>query len=428
MRPRSSRVAALLVGIVVVAQGAAAAATLQQRTIEAWTTYVAATEARIERELASPDRFLAADGTTRPDELQRRLGDGRITLARISTTRPDGTPIEIPDATLQHWRAMVLLPGVALGPLLDVLQHPPEHEPFQEDMLALKVLRRQPDTVDLFIRLSRSRIVTVTYDTEHHVEYRRYGATRASSRSVATRIVEIETDGTPGRRAVPAAEDHGYLWRLNSYWRYQQVASGVVVEMESLTISRSVPSVVRFIVEPMVDRIARESIERTLASFRDVNLALLKRPPAAAMSERVSDGVIEQDNVHVGFRDGGHQLGSIRQPARPGSHQDRPIAEVGDLTRCTAARRQHPQIGRRTVGQGDRQPLAVRGEVIVRGQPRRQGQPGPVDRRDELRGSLRRARSPDLPVGSRAQGVGGQPRRARERAAVRRNGRADGVV
>ena len=57
---------------------------------------------------------------------------------------------------------MVLLPGVALGPLLDVLQHPPEHGPFQEDVLALKVLRRQPDVLDLFIRIRRSRIVTVS--------------------------------------------------------------------------------------------------------------------------------------------------------------------------------------------------------------------------------------------------------------------------
>jgi hypothetical protein len=281
-RSASPRCAPLLVGIMLAAQDAAAAATLQQRTIDAWATYVAATEAGIERELASPHGFLAADFTTGPDELQRRLAGGRIDVQRVSTARPDGTPIEIPNATVQHWRAMVLLPGVALDPLLDVLQHPPERGPFQEDVLALKVLRRRPDTLDLFIRLSRSRIVTVMYDTEHHVEYHRYGATRASSRSVATKIVEIDPEHWAAGRAVPAGEDHGYLWRLNSYWRYQQVAGGVIVEMESVTLSRNVPSVVRFIVEPLVDRIARESIERTLTSFRDLNLALLKRASGAA--------------------------------------------------------------------------------------------------------------------------------------------------
>ena len=63
-------------------------------------------------------------------------------------------------------------------------------------------------------------------------------------------------------------DDHGYLWRLNSYWQYQQVEEGVVVELESLTLSRDIPYVFRPFVRPLVDRVARESIRRTLESLR----------------------------------------------------------------------------------------------------------------------------------------------------------------
>ena len=55
---------------------------------------------------------------------------------------------------------------------------------------------------------------------------------------------------------------------MNSYWRYEQVAGGVVVELESLTLSRSIPLGLGAIVEPIIDRIARESIDRTLENLR----------------------------------------------------------------------------------------------------------------------------------------------------------------
>jgi hypothetical protein len=116
--------------------------------------------------------------------------------------------------------------------------------------------------------MTRSNIVTVTYDTEHAVDYRRHGTTRASSKSVSRRIVEIDNAGTSGERALPEGEDRGILWRMNAYWRYEQVPGGVIVELESLTLSRSIPRGLGAVVEPMIDRIARESMHRTLDYIR----------------------------------------------------------------------------------------------------------------------------------------------------------------
>lgn len=55
---------------------------------------------------------------------------------------------------------------------------------------------------------------------------------------------------------------------LNSYWRYEAVNGGVAVELESLTLSRGIPSVFRPIVAPIVRSIARESMCRTLDNVR----------------------------------------------------------------------------------------------------------------------------------------------------------------
>jgi hypothetical protein len=111
-------------------------------------------------------------------------------------------------------------------------------------------------------------IVSAAYNTEHDVAYRAHGSGRASSRSIATKIAEVVRPGEPGEYECPPGVDRGFLWGLNSYWRYQAVPGGVLVELESLTLSRSVPWGAGAVVRPLVDQVARESISRTLQALR----------------------------------------------------------------------------------------------------------------------------------------------------------------
>jgi hypothetical protein len=86
--------------------------------------------------------------------------------------------------------------------------------------------------------------------------FRRRTPTLATARSVATRIDEV------------GGGDRGFLWRLNSYWRYEQLNGGVRIDLESITLSRDVPALVRPIASPIVSRISRESMVRTLDALR----------------------------------------------------------------------------------------------------------------------------------------------------------------
>jgi hypothetical protein len=88
------------------------------------------------------------------------------------------------------------------------------------------------------------------------MRFRRWSPTLATAISVATRIEEV------------GGSDHGFLWRLRSYWRYETLDDGVRVELESLTLSRDVPSMVRPIAAPILAHIARESMCRTLEALR----------------------------------------------------------------------------------------------------------------------------------------------------------------
>lgn len=255
-----------VVGVLIATPGSAAE--LQPETVQAWNAYVAATEARMRQELAAPSGFLVADFTEKAAATRSRLRAGEIDVQQMTTVGADGKALVARDGLISHWRGAVFVPGIALDEMLQRLQHPNEKGPHQEDVLALRVLERQPDALKLYIRMTRSKIVTVTYDTEHEIRYTRHGATRASSRSVATKIAEIQGAGTPAEREKAPGEDYGFLWRMNSYWRYEQVDGGVIVELESLTLSRSIPLGLSVIVQPIINRIANESMSRTLDSLR----------------------------------------------------------------------------------------------------------------------------------------------------------------
>ena len=234
-------------------------AELRPETLEAWNRYVRAAEARIERDLR------AAAAKPRPDPPGADAGAPAI--ARVAGEDAEGG-IDVPSGTVHHWRGRVLLEGATLDAVLAFVEDPERLPAIQEDVVAARVLERGDGRMRLYLRLVRKAIVTVTYDTEYDVTWGRVAPRVAFSRSIATRIVEIDNPGTPRERARQPGEDHGYLWRLNAYWRYEQTDQGVVATLESLSLSRGVPFVLAPIVKPIVNRIARESVRRALDALQ----------------------------------------------------------------------------------------------------------------------------------------------------------------
>ena len=274
---RAALIAVLLAG----ATDATAAAELQPQTIAAWDRYVEATERRIAAELEQqqPDRFLVQDFRDDAAGARREVLAGRVRIDELETRDVDGERIPVPKGAIHHWLGSALIPGVTLEEVLHALIYAVEPEALQDDVIESRVLGRPgADRLEVFLKLRRKQMVTVQYNTEHAVAYTRHRAGAASSRSVATRIAELDDAGTPDEREKPIGRDLGLLWRLNSYWRYRQVDEGVIVECESLSLSRSIPRLLRWMASPLINRAARDILSRTLASMAEV---LRTRAPAA---------------------------------------------------------------------------------------------------------------------------------------------------
>lgn len=221
------RLAAVTTVALCMSPAQASAAELRPETLAAWKTYVTTTEHRLD----------TAGEADRP------------------ALEPWGKEIDVPGGAIHDWRGSTLIRGVTVDRLLRSLMYPGTPPP-QQDVLEARVLGRSADSLHVYLRLVRRTIMTVTYDTEHTMIFRRHSETLATSRSVATRIAEID-----GR-------DRGFLWRLNSYWRYVQAGDDVRVDLESLSLSREVPAILRPAAGMMISRIARESLTQTLEALR----------------------------------------------------------------------------------------------------------------------------------------------------------------
>jgi hypothetical protein len=135
----------------------------------------------------------------------------------------------------------------------------------------------------VFLKVQRSKALwTFVYNTEHLVTFARRDATRGSSTSVATKIAELSNPGTAAERERAAGSDNGFLWRWNSYWRYQQVAEGVIAECESVSLSRTAPFGLGWIAGSIATSTARESMERALVNLRSAFAAPARTPPASS--------------------------------------------------------------------------------------------------------------------------------------------------
>ena len=263
------------------------AAELKDKTVAAWERYVAAAERRIGAELQDPERFLAQDFSDGAAEARRAVLAGDVVVERMETRDARGREMKVPSGAIHHWRGSILIPGITLDDLLHGLKDVLPPEEIQDDVLESRLISADGERREVFLKLRRQSVVTVHYNTEHRVEYARHGPRRASSRSASMRIAELEDAGSPAEREKPVGRDRGFLWRLNAYWRYQAVDGGVIVECESISLSRGVPPVLGWMIRPIINRTARAALSDTLTSMARV---LPDRAPFGVAAERTAGG------------------------------------------------------------------------------------------------------------------------------------------
>ncbi len=271
----------LLLGIIPApAAGGPAPVKLKPRTLEAFERYAGLTEARNAEELRRGTAFLWVDGLA-PAEREAAyaaLRRGQVRIERLET-RENGRAIACPDGIVHHWVGVIYIPGATLEETLRLLQDYDHHSAYyRPDVQRSNILERQGNDFKVYMRFLRKKGITVVLNTEHEIHYFPLEATRAHSRSRATRIAEVEDHGRPEEREKPVDDGGGYLWRMETWWRFLERDGGTYVQCETVTLTRDIPTGLGWLIRPFLSGIPRETLTKTLTDTR----AALARKPAGS--------------------------------------------------------------------------------------------------------------------------------------------------
>jgi hypothetical protein len=252
------------------AAGELAAADLQERTRQAFERYAQTTEARIEQELKEPGRGLWMDrlaDAARADAA-RRLRAGEVVVARLES-RAQGKSIEIPDGKVHHWVGTVFIPGATLARTIEMVQGY-EHYPriYQPAIRRSAIVARDGPNFKVSMQMFMKKVISVVLNADFDVVYRSLGPMRMYVPSVATRIAEVENPDTPQSREKPVGHDNGFLWRFNNYCLFEERDGGTYMQCESVSLSRTIPIGLGWLIGPFVTSIPRESLTFTLTAAR----------------------------------------------------------------------------------------------------------------------------------------------------------------
>jgi hypothetical protein len=251
------------------------AAELKPATIVAFERYQRAAESAIEADISSPDRFLRVirGDQARQNEIESQLRHGHVAIARLRVTDAGGR-IDVPDGLIHHWVGAAFVPGIHLDAAVSLMEDYDRYaRMFRPNIVQSELVERDGDRFQLFLRFKVKKIITVTVDNDSTAEFTRSGPDRVISTIRSTRIAEVENADSPQEREKPVGHGGGYLWRMNTYWRFLERDGGTYIECEALTLSRSIPTGLGWLIGPFVTSVPRDMLTATLEATRRTLLA-----------------------------------------------------------------------------------------------------------------------------------------------------------
>jgi hypothetical protein len=235
---------------------------LKHQTTDAFQAYIHEAEAKMTPGLEGSERFLWSDFIS---ERARQVRKGHI-IAQLWTGQG---LVRVPDGLIHDWVGAAWVPDTTVKETLLLVQDYDNHKRvYKPDVIDSKLLSRQGDDFKIYLRLLKKKIITVVLDTHHDVHYSSLGQTRWFCRSYSTSISEVEGVGKPSEKVVPPDTGYGFLWRLDSYWRFEERDGGVYIECRAISLTRDVPKGLGWMIEPIIRKLPRQSLINTLTATR----------------------------------------------------------------------------------------------------------------------------------------------------------------
>ncbi len=282
------------------------AAELKADTLQAWNQYIEAqTAGMAERSRVGP--FLWSDESA---DRNRRLHEGELLVAPIG----ENVPQSVPHGLIHHWIGAVFLPGVHLDDVFTVVRDYDHYKNFYAPVVIDSKPIHDGGRDDEFsmLMLNKALFSRFALDGDFQESYVRVDKKRWYSIGSTVRLQEIHDYGQPTQRELPLDTGNGYIWRLCNMSRFEERDGGVYVELEAIALSRGVPVTVRWVVDPVVRRVSRDSL---LVSLQKTQAAVRSTHELAKAPQK--DAALETSGLRVG---GANDAGYRADLGRPTGH------------------------------------------------------------------------------------------------------------
>ena len=248
----------MAVGLVLMAAPAVAEA--PAGATAAFDAYVGVVESRLAQQHEAGREVVAPVGSA---DGQDRLRRGEMVIEKLGGK-------DVPGAMLHHWRGTAFVPGATAEDFERLMRDFGDYpKRFAPQVLQTRVTEHNGDHYKVLMRVKQKHVITVVLDTAYEVTFGKIDAARGYSTSRSTRVTEIADPGTAQERALGPDEEHGFLWRQNTYWTYEEKDGGLYMQIESVSLSRGIPRGLGWVIGPYVQSVPRESLEFTLERVRD---------------------------------------------------------------------------------------------------------------------------------------------------------------
>jgi hypothetical protein len=237
---------------------------LKPETVKAWEEYVQAANSQFRERLNQRGHFLRVEEA--PDRVSSLI-QGQILVEPVGTNGHEN----VPHGLIHDWYGAIFVPGARIDDVLYVLGDYDRYQDIYHPAVVDSKLLERADDHDKFSLLMLSKVLFVTValagQYESHLTCVDGKRCYIVSHSVLTQ--EIKDFGRPGEHILPPDQGDGFLWRLYGVTNFEERDGGVVIENESIALSRDIPVSVRWLVNPIVSRLPRNSLTTGLMQTRD---------------------------------------------------------------------------------------------------------------------------------------------------------------
>ena len=233
---------------------------LRHDTLVYWDAYLDAARSPS----ASQTPFLWVDQN--PERLQR-VRDGEILVSSSEKENPK----PVASGLIHDWVGAAFFPNASIKDVLSTARDYSNYkEYYKATVVDSRLLGSDGPCEKYSMRVVNKEVVAETaLDMEYETCYFKIDDRRWYSTTHTTRVQEVRHYGRPDEQDLPPDHGSGYVWRLYSVARFEQRDGGTYVEVEAIALSRDIPTALRWLVNPIVRRVSRNSMLVSLQQMKE---------------------------------------------------------------------------------------------------------------------------------------------------------------